>query len=541
MQSMTVKSRLFLLVAILSLAATVIGLMALYDLKKTNAVIFDIYVNRVEPLGQIKTVADLYAVNLVDTTHKVRDGALSFEEAVKAFDALEQEKNKQWGAYMATYLTPEEKILADKATLQIKEADASLNRVKKLVLDKDKEAIQAYAAKDMYPVIDPLSDTLSKLITLQITVSKETYDQSLVEYERALIEFIILLIASLAIGLAFATKTISNLTSQLGGEPAEVVNILTKVANGDLRQRIELKAGDTTSVLASIKSTQDKLSVMILEITQSAHELSVSAQQLSTSAQALSVGISRQGESTSSMAASVEELAVSVAHVSDSASQGTQLAGESSSAASAGSEVIKSAADAILLVVGQVERTSGEITKLGTESESISNVVQVIKEVAEQTNLLALNAAIEAARAGEQGRGFAVVADEVRKLAERTASATVEIGSLITEIQSSAHSAVASMSGVVGDVKSSNEMAIKSGSSIGQIASMSSQVLAVTKDISMALVEQNIACTDIAQNVERVAQMAEENSAATDQVAASANNLAEISERLKSSVLQFSV
>jgi methyl-accepting chemotaxis protein len=167
--------------------------------------------------------------------------------------------------------------------------------------------------------------------------------------------------------------------------------------------------------------------------------------------------------------------------------------------------------------------------------------VNVIKEIADQTNLLALNAAIEAARAGEQGRGFAVVADEVRKLAERTAKSTQEIAGMIGKIQNSTREVVASMESSVGRVSSGVDLANQAGQSITQIKNESTRVAQVVGNISDALREQSEASRSIAQNVEKIAQMSEENSAAVLQTANAAGHLEKLALSLQNTISRFKV
>ena len=206
-----------------------------------------------------------------------------------------------------------------------------------------------------------------------------------------------------------------------------------------------------------------------------------------------------------------------------------------------GGEVIHRTVDEMNQIAGTVRQASAAIDDLGQKSDQITSVVQVIKEVADQTNLLALNAAIEAARAGEQGRGFAVVADEVRKLAERTTKATEEIAAMVNSMQESARSAVSTMDDAVGRVGSGAALAQQAGEAINQIKSGADQVVNVVNDISAALAEQSVASNDIAGHVERVAQMTEENSAAAGETANSAGHLQHLAVEMRGAVSRFKI
>jgi methyl-accepting chemotaxis protein len=188
--------------------------------------------------------------------------------------------------------------------------------------------------------------------------------------------------------------------------------------------------------------------------------------------------------------------------------------------------------------VSDIAERTGE---LGRSSEEITSIVNVIREIADQTNLLALNAAIEAARAGEQGRGFAVVADEVRKLAERTGQSTAEIKSKVEKIQQGTHATVDAMQRGVAQAGSSAGLARDAGVAIKKIRDGAAKAEAAVNDITAALREQTTAANQVAKNVEVIAQMSEENSVASEQTAVTAKRLSDLAGELSACASRFRV
>ncbi|WON84328.1 methyl-accepting chemotaxis protein [Chromobacterium haemolyticum] len=248
-----------------------------------------------------------------------------------------------------------------------------------------------------------------------------------------------------------------------------------------------------------------------------------------------------QSESAGAMAAAVEQMTVSINHVASNAVEARTQAQQAGSMANEGGQVISATVLGISEVAGAISDASHRIGQLKEDSATIASVMGVIKDIADQTNLLALNAAIEAARAGETGRGFAVVADEVRKLAERTASSTTEIATIINKMQSSTLEAVQSMEKVVEQVHQETDNAREASNVIEKIQDSSGQAMELVKDISGSINEQSSASNTIAQKVEQIAQMAEENASASSASADAAEQLQQQAKNILDTVTQYQV
>lgn len=330
-----------------------------------------------------------------------------------------------------------------------------------------------------------------------------------------------------------------NLLRLLGGDPSRAVAVARRIAAGDIGTEIECHPGDTSSLLAGMKDMQGNLRSMIREVVEGAENLGRASQDMMQSAENVSAHAGKQADAASSISVSVMQMTISMNLVEESANEAYTLSQQAGNLADNGTTVIQDATAEMRRLSDAVNSSSVAIQELGRQSAEITSIVNTIKEIADQTNLLALNAAIEAARAGEQGRGFAVVADEVRKLAERTTLSTADIATTVSSIQSGTHGAVASMESGVTQAAKGVSLAEQGGESIHQIRDSSRRVLAVVNDITGALKEQSSATKQISSSVGDIVQMSEQTSVSLHQTVDAARRLLDLSSSLQDSVKRF--
>ncbi|GHU22987.1 histidine kinase [Betaproteobacteria bacterium] len=384
-----------------------------------------------------------------------------------------------------------------------------------------------------------MTDMLGDLVALNDKITEEVA----VEIERSshnalMLQIIIsgiLVVAIIFLGIT-TLKTVVTPTEKVRDAVKEIER------DSNLKLRVDYKSTDEVGeMVVAFNSMMDKLQTSFLDIQKRMEGVNSAVENFSTSAQQVAASSASQSSSTSAMAAAVEEMTVSINTVSSSASEAQSLAHHAGETSDEGGKIIERTAAEMSAIAATVAQASKVIQALGEESEKISSVVQVIKEVADQTNLLALNAAIEAARAGEQGRGFAVVADEVRKLAERTAQSTGDISTMVGKIQVSAKEAVGEMNRVVTQVDEGQTLAQDAGARIQTIRDEAGRVSQAVTEISNALREQSLASQDIAKHVESIAQMTDENNAAAEDAASGAKQLDQLSHEVSATVARFKV
>jgi len=301
-----------------------------------------------------------------------------------------------------------------------------------------------------------------------------------------------------------ALRTERFIRGSLGAEPSEVVAIAEEIAGGNLK--VEVRVAPAGSVMDSMRRMRDGIVGMVAAIGQSADVMGEAAVSLVGIMEQVNDAAREASDATSATAASVEEMSASIEHISGNARDTENDSLKTTSLAATGESLVGNARAAMETIAETVQHSTEEITKLAARAREVGGIVNVIKDIAAQTNLLALNAAVEAARAGEQGRGFAVVADEVRNLAVSTTQATGQITKMISTIQSDTDAAVQGMAGANPQVEKGAKLAADTARSLREISDGANVTLKRIREVAVSTREQSDTSSHIAENLQLIAE-----------------------------------
>lgn len=397
------------------------------------------------------------------------------------------------------------------------------------------EALEVYKGPVTQATIKVV-EAIEGLITYHEAGVQAKYDDIL--HNNRNMSFMFIVIGAVSIVLCILIALI--LTRSITISIKRNIDIAQTLAEGDLTVQVEVDRKDEFGEeLTAFRIMVDKWKKLLSEVKNSAASVASASHNLSASAEQMSRGASDQVEKTIQVSTASEEMSQASLDIAKNTNNIAESAKAMVATAEKGSAIVNKSVVEVKEIAKTVQRSADLLKELGSQSEKIGEIINVINDIADQTNLLALNAAIEAARAGEAGRGFAVVADEVKKLAERTGHATNEISDMITSIKSGVDRAVESMGEASEKVQTGVGLSNEAGSALSDIVGSSSELQLMVQQIAAAIEEMNSTTDEISRNMEQVASVTKESSTSAEQVTQSAVELNSLSLKLESFVKEF--
>ncbi|MDD2897480.1 MAG: methyl-accepting chemotaxis protein [Desulfuromonadaceae bacterium] len=544
---MSIKTKIMIILLVGCISVTVAGVFGLVGMKSADNDIELIYRENLTNITQISRIMELMGDNriqlLLALQHnpdnpiiaKMHDHAT--ETHLNSVEKNIEEIGSLWKEYTSGGLNADEQRLAnDFAEKRDRFVKEGLLPVRDLILAGQYEKANELTITKVNPLFKAAKEPAQKLYDNEKGQAKKSFENASSRYHTTLVLVISAIIAAILISLVLGImiiRSISTATSLL-------IGVSSAMAQGDLSRRVRLTTTDELGTIGkSFDIMADSFSQALAKVSESANQVSASASQVQCTAERIATGAEEVAAQTGTVATAGEEMSATSGDIAQNCQMAAEGAQRASQAASNGAEVVRHTVEGIRFRGAKTRENALIIESLGTRSDQIGAIVATIEDIADQTNLLALNAAIEAARAGEQGRGFAVVADEVRNLATRTTSATKEIGEMIRAIQTETKQAIVSMEeGVRGTERGATEAA-QLETSLNDILCQINDVAMQVNQIATAAEEQTATTSEISSNMMQITEVVQQTSQGAHESAIAAARLSGNAEELQRLVRQF--
>jgi methyl-accepting chemotaxis protein len=548
LRNLSITLRLSFLISLMLLLALIVGLSGLYGMKSANGTIDKLYNQHMAEMQRLVVILEkaeaIRSQSMLALQHSTSSpfAAMHDHPLTLHLDRIKQDQEQidvNWKAFKSSSLDAEQEQLVSELakTLEVFAQEGVAAVLQQLQKGYYYDA-SFVVLENINPAIHKIRDTINQLLAMQKGGAGELFETMETKYHFMFQLVIVSLAAGALVSLVLAYFTIAGISHSV----REVEQAATQLADGKLSVRIDDKSRDEFGRIAhAFNQMAVKFRETINEVKDSVAQLAAAAEETSVVTSQTTTGINQQLAETSQVATAVNQMSGTVQEVANNANDAADAAKQADQTFEDGKQVIDGVIKAIGDLAGEVESTATVIQQLEEESQGIGTVLDVIKGIAEQTNLLALNAAIEAARAGEQGRGFAVVADEVRTLAGRTQNATREIEEMISKLQAGTASAVKVMQNGKEMTQVGVDQAASAGEALKTINEAVAKISGMNVQIAKAATEQNSVTEEINRSIVNINQVAEQSAAGAQQTAAASGDLSKLAGQLKLLVDRFQV
>jgi methyl-accepting chemotaxis protein WspA len=540
-RNLSVKWRLVGVVGFLVMLIIGAGLGGLNGMRSVNQSLSDVYEHQVLPFDELRNIDYTFQTGIVDAIDKTLFEQISWDEGLKALRETKNTLDKKWaslysigeghtGAQGNSWLAPSKDLIA--------ETDETVSKLTVFLENNEVDNLDIFTDQKLYPLAEKYRQVVNTLIRNRLDAVKKTYEGSQANFELSKKAFLITIFVGIAISVIASYILILSINLPL----KKIVNSMKQVIKGDLTQHLEYGRHDEFGLLIKgFNRMVTYLRDLVSQIQQSGIQVTSSITELAATNKQQEVTANEHAATTSEIAASTTEIAATGAHLLATMKKVNSLTKNAAFAAEEGQAGLK----AIDATMGKMEEATGSIvTKLqilNDKASNIAGVVKTINKVADQTNLLSLNAAIEAEKAGEYGSGFAVVATEIRRLADQTAVATFDIAQMVKEVQSAISAAVMGIDKFAEDahasVKDVNRTSEQLSGVIEQVEVIEPQVETLTEGIDA----QTQGATQISDAIGQLNEAAQQTAESLTQTSSSISQLHQAALGLQEGAARFKV
>jgi methyl-accepting chemotaxis protein len=539
MTRITTAQRIVIGFAIAPLALIALALYALHDLAMLRDQAVQIVQRDWPKIDPIMIIA----TGVRDNARNTRDLLIDKNNAQvqQSIDTTRQRITQAFATLEPLFDQPEGKAVYAELKKRREAYVAAFVQVQALIRQGATDEAMTQLKQGVIPAELEVYKNLEAMMALQGRIFVEREQLAQTRYSEARRNMLALVLACLAVVSTVALLVTRSVTRPLGGEPNDAARVLSHIARGDLTIRVPVGVGANDSVMGSMHDMQQSLNTMVRQIAASVDRVASSSEELSAVSSQTNSTLQLQGQEIEQAAAAVNQMTAAVDEVARNAVSTSEASRLSEQTAQRGREQVQETVASIHALADGVSDTSGRIQQLAGRVQDISSVLDVIRGIAEQTNLLALNAAIEAARAGDAGRGFAVVADEVRALAHRTQDSTREIEDMIGNIRQDSEQAVSAMQGNSERVRTTLQVAQRSGDALDEIARSISQINERNLMIASATEQQALVAREVDRNLVGIRNLSEQVLLGARHTDTAGQDLAQMAGSLHQTVARFKV